>query len=190
MEIRVFYLPLEIAFDLFLNTFSRLKSIDKLLFFSLHASYFFFVHYLLVLLSLQFFLNLDLDLILTLKHVLFASLSSVLLLAANHLLHLLGTRFLSCPLLLNPALDSFLFELGFVGLATRVVDSFYLFGLGSLFLLLLGGIVLVGFGLILGLFLHPSKLLLLIHFVVTFSLLNDLICPFTCFFYLLPRLAR
>jgi len=183
-------LSLEIAFDLFFYTFSRLKPIDKLLFFSLHASYFFFVHHLLVLLSLQLFLNLDLNLILTLKHVLFASLSSVLLLAANHLLHLLGTRFLSCPLLLNAALDSFLFELGFVGLATRVVDSFHLFGLGSLFLRLLGGIVLVGFCLILGLFLNSSKFLLLIHFVVTLSLLNYFICPFSCFFYLPPRLAR
>jgi len=166
--------------QLLLNALRGLKAVDQLKLFLLHPKYLLFVHHLLVLLSLKLFFNLGFDPILTLELIQVALLMSFLLLSTDHQLHLLGSRFLSGAILLNSTLDSVLFELRLVGLATRVVDSLKLFSFGPLFLFFLNVIVLLSLGLLLGLFLLTPKLLLLVHFVVTLALSDDLVCPLAC----------
>jgi hypothetical protein len=188
LEVGVLSLHFQVVLQLLLDALRGLKAVDQLKLFLLHPKYLLLVHHLLVLLSLKLLFNLSFDPILTLELIQVALLMCFLLLSTDHQLHLLGSRFLGGPILLNSALYSVLFELGLVGLATRVVDSLELFGLGPLFLFFLNVVVLLSLGLLLGLFLLTPKLLLLVHFVVTLALCDDLVCPLSCLLNFLDRL--
>ena len=113
-----------------------------------------------------------------------------MLLRADQLLHLLGTRFLSGALLLDAALDCLLLELGLVSLAARVVDRLELLGLGSLVLLTLCVVVSSCLRLLLCLFLLATRLLLLVDLVVALTLADDLVSAFARLLDLLNRLQH
>jgi hypothetical protein len=133
---------------------------------------------------------LGLDFVLPLHHVQVAFLRSLLLLRADQLLHLLGTRFLGSALLLDAALDCLFFELGLVSLAARVVDRLELLGLGSLVLLTLCVVVSSCLRLLLGLLLLATRLLLLVDLVVALTLADDLVSAFARLLDLLNRLQH
>lgn len=181
LVVRVLPLHLEVVLQLLFDALGGLKTVDQLQLFLLHTHHFLFVHHLLVLLALEFLFDLGFDSVLAFDHVEVALLGGLLLLGADELLHLLSTGFLGSALLLDAALDGLLLELGLVGLAARVVDRLKLLGLRPLVLLALCVVVRRRLGLLLGLLLLATRLLLLVHLVVALALADDFVRP-------LPRL--
>ncbi len=188
LEVRVLSLHFEVVLQLLFDAFRRLKAVDQLQLLLLHSHNLLFVHHLLVLFSLKLLFNLGLDPILPLKLVHVTLLSSLLLLSADHQLHLLGPILLSGPLLFDAALDSLLLKLSLVSLPTRIVDRLNFLALGPLLLFLLKVVVGLSLSLLFSFILLALKLLLLVHFVVTLALRDDLVCPLACFFDFLNRL--
>ena len=111
-----------------------------------------------------------------------------MLLRADQLLHLLGTRFFGGALLLDAALDGLLFKLGLVSLTARVVDRLELLSLSPLVLLALSVVVSSRLSLFLSLLLLATSLLLLVDLIVALALVDNLVSAFACLLNFLNRL--